>query len=339
MENRTDKYKEGKFLHEVDPKDGYPVREYRDARERRLLEFLVPIVHPDKPTRVTCTLRNTIFGAISGERSVDWSVIFMELVNRLVGGACKTKRTPICPFLYHLYESKGLLTEAEETDYRAAEELTQYRITPDQDPDSDSEVLQITGPEPPCVVAFVNQVKQGNMRKQTYRAPEGSPPVRSRGEGSRPTSESNQSEGVRPGSPCLRSPPAENPQLEPKQPEQPEEEKPWVKKPFKVVVESYKLVKAQYQCLERMMEGINLYLDVKPHDMLDHIKELPKPQDLLNLQARVDYLLKENGELRAKVEEGNVLRKEVGELKNRIAVVEKEVKTARTEQDKAKTVA
>ena len=120
MANRTDKYVEGKFLHEVDPKDGYLVRECRDARERRLLEFLVSIVHPDKPTRVTRTLRNTIFGAISGERSVDWAVIFMELVNRLIGGASKTKPTPIYPFLYHLYESKGRLTEEEEMDYRIA---------------------------------------------------------------------------------------------------------------------------------------------------------------------------------------------------------------------------
>ena len=72
MANQTDKYVEGKFFHEVDPKDGYPIRECRDARERRLLEFLVPIVHPDKPTRVNRTLEITIFGAISGERSVDW---------------------------------------------------------------------------------------------------------------------------------------------------------------------------------------------------------------------------------------------------------------------------
>ena len=70
MANRTDKYVEGKFLHEVDPKDGFPVRECKDAREHRLLEFLVSILHPDKPTRVTRTLGNTIFGAISGERSV-----------------------------------------------------------------------------------------------------------------------------------------------------------------------------------------------------------------------------------------------------------------------------
>ena len=146
MANRTDQYVEGKFLHNVDPKDGFPVRECRDARERRVLEFLVPIVHPNKPTRMTRTLDNTIFGALSSDRSVDWAKIFAELINRLVGGAGKSKPTPICPFLYHLYESKGLLIEEEETDYQAAEELTPYRITPNQDPDSESEVLRITVP-------------------------------------------------------------------------------------------------------------------------------------------------------------------------------------------------
>ena len=115
----------------------------------------------------------------------------MELVNRLVGGASKTKPTPICPFLYHLYESKGLLTEDEETDYRDAQEPNRYWITPNWDSDSKSEVLRIMGPAPQRVVASVNQVKRGNRRKQTYWAPEGSPPVRSRGEGSQPNSGSH----------------------------------------------------------------------------------------------------------------------------------------------------
>ena len=90
MANRTDQYIKGKFRSEADPKDGFPVRECRDPRERRLLEFLVPIVHPDKPTRVTRMIGNTIFGAISRKRPVDWAIIFMELVNRLVGRAGKT---------------------------------------------------------------------------------------------------------------------------------------------------------------------------------------------------------------------------------------------------------
>ena len=111
---------EGKFLHDVNPKDGFPVRKCRNDREHRVLEFLVPIVHPDKPTRVTRTLENTIFGALDGDRPIDWAKIFIDLVLRLVFGAGEIKPIPICSFLYHLYEKQGLLTEDEETDYKAA---------------------------------------------------------------------------------------------------------------------------------------------------------------------------------------------------------------------------
>ena len=158
---------EGKFLHNVDPKDGFPVKECRDDWERRVLEFIVPIVHPDMPTRVTRTLGNTTFGALEGERPVDWGKIFMDLVHRLVSGAGKTKPTPICPFLYHLYESQSLLIEEEETDYRAAQELTWYRITPEPEPESahesEDEVRIITTPAPlvqqPEALVPANRVK------------------------------------------------------------------------------------------------------------------------------------------------------------------------------------
>ena len=51
---------DGKFLHQVDPKDGYPVRDCRDVRHRWLLEFIVSIIHPNKPTWVTIMIGNTI---------------------------------------------------------------------------------------------------------------------------------------------------------------------------------------------------------------------------------------------------------------------------------------
>ena len=41
---------EGRFIYQIDPKDGYVVGDYRNNRQRRVLEFFVPIVHPDKPT-------------------------------------------------------------------------------------------------------------------------------------------------------------------------------------------------------------------------------------------------------------------------------------------------
>ena len=141
-----------------------------------------------------------------------------------------------------------------------------------------------------------------------------------------------------------KSPPPERPQ--PEQPEQrpeperpDEEDKPWIRKSFDPVIKSYKVVKLQYNSMEGFIEAISTYLDSEPAVVLDQIKALPKPQDLTDLQARMDCLLRENGELRAKAEEGDALRKEVEDLKNRIKAAEKEVKTARAKQDKLKEVA
>ena len=78
---------------------------------------------------------------------------------------------------------------------------------------------------------------------------------------------------------------------------------------------------------------------MEPRHLLEHVQALPKPQDLTDLQAWVDCLLKENGELKTKVEEGEALRKEMMELKDRIAALEEEVKTVWEERDKSKEVA
>ena len=71
MALRTDKFIEGKFSAWVNPKDGFAVLECKKARARRVVEFLVPLLYPEKPTKVTKMVGNTIFGALSGERLVD----------------------------------------------------------------------------------------------------------------------------------------------------------------------------------------------------------------------------------------------------------------------------
>ena len=292
--------------------------------------------------------------------------MFSELVQQLVGGAGRAKPTPICPFLYHLYECKGLLTEEEETDYTTAKELNRYEIPPERDEDLDSGVLLITGPKPRRAPAPVNQVKRGNWVRKNRQAPEGSQPFRSRGEGSRPSSKgarlvsrpaSPRPVSPRPASPRPVSPRPLSSQSERLQPERSQlEDRPWVKKPFDPVRESYKVVKSQYQAMESFIEEISTYMDSEPADVMARIKDLPKPEDLTDLQARLDCLLKENVELRAradesdvfraentglraKADEGDALRLENKELKDRMTEVEKEAKAARTERDKSKEVA
>ena len=195
-------------------------------------------------------------------------------------------------------------------------------------------------------------MKRRNRFRKSNQAPGLSPPIRSREEGSRPSSEGGRPLSPRPPSPRPLSPrpvsprPA-SPQPERQQPEiqpaaeQPEEEgdKPWVQRPFDPVRESYKVVKSQYQVMECFIEEISNFFDAEPAEVMDRIRTLPKPEDLTNLQARMDCLLKENVELRARADEGYALRAENKELKDRMKEAEKEVKVARTERDKSKETA
>ena len=81
------------------------------------------------------------------------------------------------------------------------------------------------------------------------------------------------------------------------------------------------------------------FFDAEPAEVMDQIKTLPKPEDLTDLQARMDCLLNENAKLRARVDKGDALRAENKELKDRMKEAEKEVKVAWTERDKSKEIA
>ena len=124
--------------HSVNPKDGYAVVDCKDPRVKRVLEFLVPLLYPEKPTRVTITVGNTIFGALSGERPVDWGIVLKDLVQRLLSGMGKSKATPICPYMFHLYHSHELLLSAKKKEYRIKETLLKHNVELEGEEDPES---------------------------------------------------------------------------------------------------------------------------------------------------------------------------------------------------------
>ena len=138
MASRTDRFIDGMFSGRVNPKDGYAIVDCRDPRVKRVLEFLVPLLYPEKPTRVTITVGNTIFGALSGERPVDWGIVVKDLVQRLLSKMGKSKATPICPYIFHLYHSHELLLPAEKKEYRIKEALLKHNVDSKEEGDPDS---------------------------------------------------------------------------------------------------------------------------------------------------------------------------------------------------------
>ena len=135
--SRTDKYIVGQFSKSVNPKDGYAVSDCDDFRAKRILEFLIPILYLEKPTRVTVTVRNTIFGALLGDRPVDWGLLIYDVVAWMVGLVSKGKPTMVCPFnafMFHLYKEKQVLRVPELATYTLAMEMIKYNCTPDPEP-------------------------------------------------------------------------------------------------------------------------------------------------------------------------------------------------------------
>ena len=186
-------------------------------------------------------------------------------MHRLAKGVGKPKPTSICPFLFHLYEGQGLLTTDEELDYRIAKEMARYRIT--LDPDSrpgtdDDEAVPTPAPSPR---PEPSSRTPNRRRKSTYRAPPGSPPVRSRG----PSSPVPPKPQPRAQQPAPRSEP---------QPEgaRPKEEPEWVEKPFIAVMRSIRQARMQYESMEEALEQIGSELGVRPNGIIPKIRSLPK---------------------------------------------------------------
>lgn len=101
-----------------DSHDGYKVENCNEIRIKTVLEFLAPIINPDKPLRLQVRLANTIVGAFRGVIEVDWGVLIRDLVQRLAKNVGKTRPSPLSPFLYHLYRHHEILSEQEEDDYK-----------------------------------------------------------------------------------------------------------------------------------------------------------------------------------------------------------------------------
>jgi hypothetical protein len=126
MARRKDEYVKDCFRALPNPKDGYAIEDCMDVRHRRVLAFLVPILYPEKLNRVTITMGNTIFGALNGGRKVNWARIISNLLVQLVARVGKSRASPICPFLYHLYERKELLRVEEEKNWKIQEAMMKY---------------------------------------------------------------------------------------------------------------------------------------------------------------------------------------------------------------------
>ena len=102
-----------------------------------MLEFMLPILTPEKPKRLTLTMANTLFGALSGVRLVKWGLLIHELVNRSISSIEK-KPSYLCPYILHLYQHYGCTTREEDDAITIANEEIHFQVQP-MPPDTSTE--------------------------------------------------------------------------------------------------------------------------------------------------------------------------------------------------------
>ena len=83
---------------------------------------------------MTITVGNTIFGALLGDRLVDWGLLIYNVVGRMVGLVSKGKPTMVCPYMFHLYKERQILQALELSTYTLAMEMVKYNYTPKLEP-------------------------------------------------------------------------------------------------------------------------------------------------------------------------------------------------------------
>ena len=105
-----------------------------DFWAEQVLEFLVSILYPEKPTRITVTVGNTIFRALLGERPIDWGLLLSDVVGRMVGFVGKGKETMVYPYMFHLYKEHQVLSSSELVAYALGIEMIKYNCIPDPKP-------------------------------------------------------------------------------------------------------------------------------------------------------------------------------------------------------------
>ena len=95
------------------------------------------------------TVGNTIFRVYTGEREVDWALVMSDTVKRLLTGIGKSKPTPTCPYLLHLYIAHDVVQLEDKKVYMVDESFMRYDVEPDEDEelasleDSDWESLSL----------------------------------------------------------------------------------------------------------------------------------------------------------------------------------------------------
>ena len=73
---------------------------------------------------------------------MDWALVIRHTVQRLLTGVGKSKPTPICSYLLHLYIAHDVVQAEDKKVYMVGESFMRHKVDPDEEEESGSESLE-----------------------------------------------------------------------------------------------------------------------------------------------------------------------------------------------------
>ena len=267
------------FLSRVNSKDGYAVVDCKEPRAKKVLEFLVPLLYPKKSTRVTITVRNTIFGALSGERMVDWGVVLKDLVQRLLSGMGRSKATPICLYVFHLYQAHELLLPAEKKEYQIKEALLKHNVESEGEGDpenpEDSEEEE-SSDDSECESLTSGEIRE--IQKQDATRLKKSPMNK------------------------RKQPPAAKERVVNKRKSPPPLDEP--ERSYQIIAHACKEIRERKREREALIRALCQRLrNVRPEELLEAVDDLPSQKKVDKLEAKNAFLLEKSNKIGTELKE------------------------------------
>ncbi|CAM6099454.1 unnamed protein product [Calypogeia fissa] len=147
-ENLTKPY----FAGEIDAKEGWRLSQCSDPKFQAVLSFLIPILSPQKPRRVTVRVGSTIVAAYTGLKVIFWPKILEDVIALQARSLHLKTPTSLSCYLAHLYAHQNVLTKEEMESF---ESLSYLALMGDPDAvmeehtDSDTDKEDVPSTRPP----------------------------------------------------------------------------------------------------------------------------------------------------------------------------------------------
>jgi hypothetical protein len=170
------------FASSAHKKEGWRFLECQDAGLRDVLKYLMPLINPMKPARVTCKLANTVVESLFLGKKVSLARVLEDVVaNQVKLLGPHNLHNCLSGYLAPIYFAKNVLTWAETQDYR----LTQDGGDPDDEREADQETETEPEADQEPIPNTIEEVKEppddqaeagSDKMTQSRAKPAGSPP-------------------------------------------------------------------------------------------------------------------------------------------------------------------